>query len=146
MIGRNYHIQDYLRILCKFIYVSNGKFLNWVCLSILILGVFRTKQEMNWLNWMPSGGTVVIVQDDNTKTGIKGVVYIKKESLSDIITTVYPQFASFSEDGKDRALTFIAKMNPHVQTTGSADGSGDVSYVAKKGEMLLIPLYKFISE
>jgi len=27
------------------IYVSNGKFLNWVCLSILILGVFRTKQE-----------------------------------------------------------------------------------------------------
>ena len=45
MIGRNYHIQDYLRILCKFIYVSNGKFLNWVCLSILILGVFRTKQE-----------------------------------------------------------------------------------------------------
>jgi len=46
MIGRNYHIQDYLRILCKFIYVSNGKFLNWVCLSILILGVFRTKQEI----------------------------------------------------------------------------------------------------
>ena len=45
MIGRNYHIQDYLRILCKFIYVSNGKFLNWICLSILILGVFRTKQE-----------------------------------------------------------------------------------------------------
>ena len=46
MIGRNYHIQDYLRILCKFIYVSNGKFLNLICLSILILGVFRTKQEL----------------------------------------------------------------------------------------------------
>ena len=45
MIRRNYHIQDYLRILCKFIYVSNGKFLNLICLSILILGVFRTKQE-----------------------------------------------------------------------------------------------------
>ena len=44
MSGRNYHIQDYLRIHCKFIYVSNGKFLNWICLSILILGVFRTKQ------------------------------------------------------------------------------------------------------
>ncbi|HAM10374.1 MAG: hypothetical protein A2X05_12085 [Bacteroidetes bacterium GWE2_41_25] len=115
--------------------------------SIITLGSEKNAgNEMNWLNWMPSGGTVVIVQDDNTKTGIKGVVYIKKESLSDIITTVYPQFASFSEDGKDRALTFIAKMNPHVQTTGSADGSGDVSYVAKKGEMLLIPLYKFISE
>ena len=46
MIGRNDHIQDYLRILCKFIYVSNGKFLNLICLSILILGVFRTKQEL----------------------------------------------------------------------------------------------------
>jgi hypothetical protein len=46
MIGRNYQIQDYLRILCKFIYVSNGNFLNWICLSILIMGVFRTKQEI----------------------------------------------------------------------------------------------------
>jgi hypothetical protein len=45
MIGGNYHIQDYLKILCKFIYVSYGKFLNIICLSILILGVFRSKQE-----------------------------------------------------------------------------------------------------
>jgi hypothetical protein len=44
MIGRNYHIQDYLKILCKFIYVIYGKFLNLFCLSILILGVFHTKQ------------------------------------------------------------------------------------------------------
>jgi hypothetical protein len=45
MIGRNYHMHDYLRILCKFIYVSNEKTLNWICISNLIMGVFRTKQE-----------------------------------------------------------------------------------------------------
>lgn len=115
--------------------------------SIITLGSEKNAgNEMNWLNWMPSGGTVVIVQDENTKTGVKGVVYSKKESLPDIITTVYPQFATFSEDGKERALTFIAKMNPYVYATSTADGSGAVSYMAEKGEMLLIPLYKFISE
>ena len=99
--------------------------------------------EMNWLNWIPSGGTVVVVQDENTNTGPRGVVFTKKTSLDDIITTVYPQFTGFSEYGRERALTFIAKMNPYV----TADYSGrTISYSAKKGEMVLIPLFRFISE
>jgi hypothetical protein len=99
--------------------------------------------EMNWLNWMPSGGTVVIVQDEKTKTGIKGVVYTKKTALTDIIATIYPQFSGFSDEGKERALTFIGKMNPYID----ADTSGEqVTYTARPGEMILIPLYKFISE
>ena len=115
--------------------------------SVITLGSEKNAgDEMNWLNWMPSGGTVVIVQDENTKTGVKGVIYTKKESLPDIITIVYPKFVTFSEDSKERALIFIAKMNPHVYASSSADGSGTISYMAKKGEMLLIPLYKFISE
>ena len=112
--------------------------------SIISMGSERNAgDEMNWLNWIPSGGTVVIVQDENTNTGVRGVVYTKKTSLADIITTVYPQFTGFSEYGRERALTFIAKMNPYV----TADYSGaTISYTAIKGEMVLIPLFRFISE
>jgi hypothetical protein len=99
--------------------------------------------EMNWLNWIPSGGQVVIVQNESTKTGIKGVVYTKKTALEDIISTIYPQFSGFSDDGKERALTFIGKMNPYVD---AVDSGGKITYTARSGEMILIPLYKFISE
>ena len=99
--------------------------------------------EMNLLNWIPSGGQVVIVQNESTKTGIKGVVYTKKTALEDIISTIYPQFSGFSDDGKERALTFIGKMNPYVD---AVDSGGKITYTARSGEMILIPLYKFISE
>jgi hypothetical protein len=112
--------------------------------SIITLGSEKNAgNEMNWLNWIPSGGTVVIVQDDNTAGGIKGAVYTKKTSLNDIIAIVYPQFEGFSEEGKERALTFISKMNPFVDAEKSG---GKASYAARPGEMILIPLYKFISE
>jgi hypothetical protein len=45
MIGKNYHLQEYLRTIYEFIYVNNGKFLDRIFHFILILGVFRTKQE-----------------------------------------------------------------------------------------------------
>jgi hypothetical protein len=86
---------------------------------------------------------VVIVQNESTKTGIKGVVYTKKTALEDILSTIYPQFTGFSDDGRDRALTFTAKMNPYVD---AVESEGKISYVARPGEMILIPLYKFISE
>lgn len=112
--------------------------------SVITLGSEKNAgNEMNWLNWIPSGGTVVIVQDENTKTGIKGVVYTKKTALTDIIGTIHPQFSGFSDDAKERALTFIGKMNPYVDA-GTSEGK--VSYTARPGEMILIPLYKFISE
>jgi hypothetical protein len=44
-IARNYYLQDDFRILCKCIFTSDEKFLNLICLSILILDVFHTKQE-----------------------------------------------------------------------------------------------------
>ncbi len=99
--------------------------------------------EMNWLNWIPSGGQVVFVQDESTKTGIKGVVNTKNTDLSEIITLVYPQFKGFSEYGKERALIFISKMNPYVDAVKSGE---QISYTARRGELVLIPLYKFISE
>jgi hypothetical protein len=111
-------------------------------------------EEMNWLNWIPSGGTVVMVQDEKTNTNIKGVIYTKNSGLAVIVSVVYPQFVNFSGEAKERALAFISKVNPyiHISSTGERKQHGDdlnlakVSYTAEKGQPILIPLLKFISE
>ena len=110
--------------------------------------------EMNWLNWIPSGGIVVIVPDETTGTSQKGIVFTKMTGLQDIIKVVYPQFAKFSQDARERALIFISKMNPSVHVsflneTGNspvADQVNGVNYIVEKGQPILIPEYKFISE
>jgi hypothetical protein len=106
--------------------------------------------EMNWLNWIPSGGLVVIVPDEKTNTTQKGVIYSRQEGLSDIIKAVYPQFAKFSDDARQRALIYISRMNPSVRVTygiiTSADQGNGATYTAEKGKPILIPEYKFISE
>ncbi len=110
--------------------------------------------EMNWLNWIPSGGTVVIVQDDKPAQYPKGTILTKSTGLTEIISAVYPQFVNFSREAKERALGFISKANPyvHVNTTGDrvtegADGKPTtISYTAERGQPILIPLLKFISE
>ncbi|TAL76683.1 MAG: hypothetical protein EPN88_02935 [Bacteroidetes bacterium] len=111
-------------------------------------------EEMNWLNWIPSGGTVLMYQDGTSASGIKGVIVTNKSDLTDMISVVHPGFVNFSEEAKERALIFISKMNPYVYATPKADqGRGgdnqkntNVSYKAEKGETILIPLKKFISE
>ncbi len=106
--------------------------------------------EMNWLNWIPSGGVVVIVPDDKTNTTQKGVIYSRQDELPEIIKGVYPQFAKFSDDARQRALIYISRMNPSVRVTFGAAGSPDqintATYTAEKGKPILIPEYKFISE
>jgi len=111
-------------------------------------------EEMNWLNWIPSGGNVVIVQNEKTNTNMKGAIFTKNSGLAEIITAVYPQFVNFSQEAKERALTFISKVNPYVHAASISDQSreGDnlkqtnISYTAEKGQPILIPLLKFISE
>jgi beta-galactosidase len=108
-------------------------------------------EEMNWLNWMPSGGTVVVVQNEKPVVNPKGIIYTKSSDLSEIISIVYPQFDKFSREAKERALLFISKMNPYVhandkQRTGDNANQPDVSFAAEEGETILIPLLKFISE
>lgn len=102
-------------------------------------------EEMNWLNWIPSGGTVVIVQEDKIASGNKGIIYTNNPELEQIIIAVYPQFVKFSQDAKERALIFISKANPFVHVTPASD-QGKISYTAEKGQPILIPLLKFISE
>jgi hypothetical protein len=109
---------------------------------------------MNWLNWIPSGGTVVFVQSENAGAIPKGALIAKSTGLEEIISVVYPQFVNFSTDAKERALVFISKANPyvHVGTVSELGGEGanvkkaSVSYTAEKGQPILIPLLKFISE
>lgn len=110
-------------------------------------------EEMNWLNWIPSGGTVVIVQNENTGSSLKGAIFTQHDKLADIISVVYPQFVKFSEEAKERALIFTSKVNPyvHAASTGNQNSGGDnlkktnVSFIAEKGKPILIPLLKFIS-
>jgi hypothetical protein len=99
--------------------------------------------EMNWLNWIPSGGTVVFVQGEKVIQLPKGAVLAKNNDLKDIISAVYPQFANFSNEAKERALLFTGKVNPYVHAVKSGDNQ---SYIAEKGQPILVPLIKFISE
>ena len=108
-------------------------------------GVKDAGEEMNWLNWIPSGGTVVIVQDEKIIPGNKSIIYTNTPELEQIIKAVYPQFVKFSQEAKERALVFISKANPYVHVTPASDQS-KVSYTAEKGQPILIPLLKFISE
>jgi adenosyl cobinamide kinase/adenosyl cobinamide phosphate guanylyltransferase len=101
-------------------------------------------EEMNWLNWIPSGGTVVFVQDEISNSGIKGAIYSKKSALEDIISVVYPQFAKFSEEARERALVFTSKANPYIHVSNETGQS--ITYTAEKGQPILVPLLKFISE
>lgn len=110
--------------------------------------------EMNWLNWIPSGGTVVMYRDGTNTAGIKGVIVTGKSDLPDLIALIHPGFVNFSEEAKERALLFISKMNPYVYINPKSDQSRggdnlktlDVSFKAEKAEPILIPLLKFISE
>ena len=123
--------------------------------QIIILGSIKdAREEMNWLNWIPSGGTVVISQDGNSKALPKGTIVTSKNSLADIIEEVYPVFATYSMEAKERALTFISKMNPYIDEVTLTGQSREadkkkitgVTYSVQKGKPVLIPLIKFISE
>ncbi len=104
-------------------------------------------EEMNWLNWIPSGGTVVVVPDENTNVILKGALISKKSGLADVIAVVYPQFTNFSQEARDRALLFIGKANPYVhQDIVDINGKQTIAYTAEKDQPILIPLLKFISE
>ncbi len=107
-------------------------------------------EEMNWLNWIPSGGTVVMCNKGINGTDIKGVILTDKDDLADLIAIVYPQFANFSKEAKERALIFTGKINPFVHpepgTASGKNGDSILSYKAEHGKTILIPLLKFISE
>jgi hypothetical protein len=95
-----------------------------------------------------------MVQSEKPGASLKGVILTNNTGLAEIISAVYPQFAKFSQEGKERALIFVSKVNPYVHAVSISDQSreGDnteqtnVSYTAEKGQPILIPLLKFISE
>jgi hypothetical protein len=103
--------------------------------------------EMNWLNWIPSGGIVIVSQEGGLPAWPKGTMITNKTALYDLITTVYPVFDKYSDDAKLRALTFISKMNPYIKVEEVGEGdAARTTYTAQKGKPILIPLIKFISE
>lgn len=121
--------------------------------SIILKGNDKNAgDEMNWLNWIPSGGTVVIFNDGGKVPAVKGAIMTPKSDLIDLITVVHPTFVNFSPDAKERAILFISKMNPYIRQTQISEKDKDgktvttITYTAEKGEPILIPLLKFIAE
>jgi beta-galactosidase len=110
--------------------------------------------ELNWLNWIPSGGTVVISQDGSERSIVKGAVTTDKRDLADIINVVFPSFSGFSTEGKERAISFISRMNPYVKVISISENKGSsddsiitkVTYSVEANRPILIPLMKFIAE
>lgn len=107
--------------------------------------------EMNWLNWIPSGGTVVVSQAGKDPSWPKGTIVTDKTNLEDLISAVHPVFVKYNPEAKERALEFIGKMNPYVhvsQTIEVKDGKKItiLKYTAERSKPILIPLIKFISD
>jgi hypothetical protein len=110
--------------------------------------------EMNWMNWIPSGGTVVVSQDGALPVWPKGTIVTNKTGLAELISLVYPVFVNYDADAKDRALTFTSKMNPYITVNPVSEQSREsdrerkttITYTAEKGKPILIPLIKFISQ
>jgi beta-galactosidase len=111
-------------------------------------------EEMNWLNWIPSGGTVIIYEASPGSAPVKGVKVTSNNRLTDMIAEVYPVFNGFSDVARERALIFISKMNPYIKVSSLSEQSREgnkemvttVSYLADEGKPILIPELKFISE
>jgi hypothetical protein len=107
--------------------------------------------EMNWMNWIPSGGIVIISQEPGVKSWPKGTVVTNKTMLEDLIAAVYPIFAKYNNEARERALTFVGKMNPYVkvETVKEIVNGAELVrmiYTAEKGKTILIPELKFISQ
>jgi len=106
---------------------------------------------MNWMNWIPSGGIVIISQDPGGKSWSRGTVITNKSRLEDLIAAVHPVFAKYNNEARERALTFVGKMNPYVkvETIKEVVNGAEVVrmiYTAEKGKPVLIPELKFISQ
>jgi hypothetical protein len=107
--------------------------------------------EMNWMNWIPSGGIVIISQDPGGKSWSRGTVITNKSRLEDLIAAVHPVFTKYNNEARERALTFVGKMNPYVkvETIKEVVNGAEVVrmiYTAEKGKPVLIPELKFISQ
>lgn len=98
------------------------------------------EQEMNWLNWIPSGGTVIYYHKTKAAAPAEGLIS-NNSDLAGLIAEVHPGFFKFSDEAKTRAIEFITRMNPYVHTSGASPLPS-----AEEGKPVLIPLLKYISE
>ncbi|MBN2863156.1 MAG: beta galactosidase jelly roll domain-containing protein [Bacteroidales bacterium] len=108
-------------------------------------------EEMNWMNWIPSGGIVIVSQEKGGRNWPRGTITTIRTELGDLITAVHPVFSKYSREAKERALTFVSKMNPYVTAITKKeiiDGNEvtSVTYTVERGKPILIPEIKFISQ
>ncbi len=127
---------------------------NYYAGEIIMYGIEKdAEDEMNWMNWIPSGGTVVYSVGRDTSGYPEGIKTSESTDLSDLIELVYPVYSKFSDVAKSRALSFISRMNPYVRqvyndskSSGEDKNEASFTYKAAKGKPVLIPELKFIAE
>lgn len=103
------------------------------------------------MNWIPSGGIVIVSQDAGGRTWPKGTVITNKTRLDDLIAAVHPVFSKYNSEARERALTFVGKMNPSVTSATvreilNGTEVESIIYTAEKGKPILVPELKFISQ
>jgi hypothetical protein len=103
------------------------------------------EEEMNWLNWIPSGGTVIYYVREKDPYPEDGLVS-QNNDLASLIAEVHPVFSKFSDDAKTRAIEFITRMNPYVHRKDAPEKGKEAVSTAEEGKPVLIPLLKYISE
>jgi hypothetical protein len=99
--------------------------------------------EMNWMNWIPSGGIVIVSQEDGSREWPAGTMITGKDRLDDLIAEVHPVFVKYGDFARERALTFVSKMNPYIHQVKEGNS---IIYRAEKDKPILIPLIKFIAQ
>jgi hypothetical protein len=96
--------------------------------------------EKQLLSKIPEGGKNVKIC--NEKTANKDVIFTKETDLVNIVKSVYPETANFTEDNWKKALNLIQKVNPSITFTSKRDKKTKVrveTYTIQPEKVFLIP-------
>lgn len=101
--------------------------------------------EREWLKGIPAEGNIVFVQDKNSKSVNEGGVMTNETELIRIIGIIHPGFGQLPADLKEKALAFIARINPYIKTTLKSDVVNNKKitrafYTVEKGQPIWIPV------
>jgi hypothetical protein len=112
------------------------------------------QEEKQWLMSIPVDGNIVFVQDKNALVADKAGVLTNEVEFEGIVGIIHPEFKTYSDEERAKALVFISKINPYIVTTFKSEQSRegdkkkvtDVYYTVEKGEPIWIPAMKFLNQ
>jgi beta-galactosidase len=118
--------------------------------SIITQGMEKDiNREKEWLMSIPAEGNIVFVKDKNAKSVNEGGVMTIETELDRIIGIILPGFGQLSDESKEKAMAFIASVNPYITTTLRSEVVNNKKvtrafYKVDSGEPIWIPTLKEI--